>query len=100
MKQLFWVLLGFSVTGLAFWMITMPGVRQSPPLMLLLIMVFVVPPFGSFWMMYMSIRLEAHPLKMILLAFVPYTFVWYYFERVRPRGKRLKERVGRSLPLA
>ena len=63
--------------------------------MFLFVVVFAVPPFGAFWMLYMSVRHEKRPLPMILLAFIPYTFLWYYFERVRPerhlRGSRGSE---------
>jgi len=34
-------------------------------------------------MLYMAIRYETQPLPMMFLAFVPYAFLWYYFERVR-----------------
>jgi len=84
MKMFLWILLGFSIAGLAFWMVTIPGVVRNPLLMFLFVVVFAVPPFGAFWMLYMSLRYEKHPLKMVLLAFVPYAFLWYYFERVRP----------------
>ncbi len=40
-------------------------------------------------MLYMAIRYEKHPLPMVLLAFVPFAFFWYYFERVRP-GKLVR----------
>ena len=59
-----------------------------PQSSLLLVFVFAVPPLGAWWMIYMAIRYEKNPLPMILLAFLPYTFVWYYFERVRT-GKHL-----------
>ncbi len=39
-------------------------------------------------MLYIAVRHEKHPLKFILLAFIPYSFIWYYFECVRP-GKHL-----------
>ena len=38
---------------------------------------------GAFWMLYHCIRYEQHPFPYILLAFVPYAFLWYYFERVK-----------------
>ena len=90
MKIFIWILFGLLVTGLAFWMITIPGVPRNPLLMFLVVVVFAVPPLGAFWMLYMSVRHEKHPLPMILLAFIPYTFLWYYFERVRP-GKLLRD---------
>ena len=46
---------------------------------------YLTSPFGSFWMLYQSIRFESKPLKYILLSFLPYAFLWYYFERVRKR---------------
>jgi len=94
MKIFLWVVLGLLVTGLAFWILTMPGVPHNPVLMFLIIVVFVVPPFGSFWMLYMSVRHERRPLPMVLLAFIPYTFLWYYFERVRLRRGSRNDREG------
>ena len=89
MKKMFlWILVGLLVAGLVFWLITMPGTTRNPVLMLLIGIVFVVLPLGAFWMLYVSLRQEKHPLPIILLAFIPYTFLWYYFERVRP-GRRL-----------
>ncbi len=41
-------------------------------------------------MLYMAVRYEAQPLPMMFLAFVPYAFLWYYFERVR-RGKLMRQ---------
>ena len=88
MKMLLWILVGLFVTGLAFWMITVPGLSRNPVVVLMVVVVFVIPPVGAFWMLYMSIRHEKHALPMILLALIPYTFLWYYFERVKP-GKLL-----------
>jgi hypothetical protein len=38
---------------------------------------------GFFWMIYRSLRYEEKPLPYILLALVPFMFVWYYVERSR-----------------
>lgn len=84
MKLFLWVLLGFGVAGLAFWMVTSSGIPRNPLFVILLVMVFGVSPVGTFWMFYVAIRNEKRPWPMILLAFVPYAFLWYYFERVRP----------------
>jgi len=84
-KLALWVLLGLSVAGLAFWFMATPGGPRNPLQLLLVVMVFGVAPVGTFWMMYVSIRHEKHPLPLVFLAFVlPYSFLWYYFERVRP----------------
>ena len=48
-------------------------------------------PLGRLWMGYMAIRYEKNPFPMLLPAlFVPFTFVWYCFERVRPGKSRRK----------
>jgi hypothetical protein len=57
---------------------------SHPAILLAFIALFAVPPVGAFWMMYTSIRYEKSPLPMILLAFIPFSFLWYYFERIRP----------------
>jgi hypothetical protein len=91
MKLLLWILLGFVVAGLAFWAIVTEG-PQNPILVSLVVVVFTASPIGAFWMLYVAIRYETHPLSMVLIAFIPYAFLWYYFERVRTgkltRGNR------------
>ena len=84
MKALIYVVFGFAVLGLAFWIVVAQRISQDSPWIFPIIALFGIPPIGAFWMMYMSIRHERKPLPMILLAFIPFTFVWYYFERIRP----------------
>lgn len=91
MKLFLWILLGFAVAGFAFWAITIEG-PENPFLVSLVVVVFTASPIGAFWMLYTAIRYETHPLPMVLMAFIPFSFLWYYFERVRPgkltRGNR------------
>lgn len=96
MRLVLWIALGFLITGVAFWLAVGPAVSNRL-LLTLVVPVFVIPPFGAFWMMYSAARYEKHPLSMVLLAFVPYAFLWYYFDRVRPR--RLTG-IGQSAPTA
>ncbi len=86
-------LLRFPVLPSAGLIVTGGGAPQSNPWILAAFFtVFAIPPLGAFWMMYVAIRYEERPLPMILLAvFVPFTFVWYYFARVRP-GKVRRSR--------
>jgi hypothetical protein len=49
--------------------------------------VFGIPPIGSFWMLYSTIRHDENPFPMICLAMVPFSFLWYYFERARYRTR-------------
>jgi hypothetical protein len=94
MKMFLYAILGLAVAALAFWVVTSTATIPPHPLpMLVLALVFGVSPLGSFWMLYTVIRYEKRPLPYIFLAFVPYLFVGYYFERIR--GKKL----GDDLPI-
>jgi apolipoprotein N-acyltransferase len=88
MKLVSWVVGGFASAGAAMWWIS----SQSPPptilVGVLVAVLFGAPAFGAFWMMYVAIRHERNPLPMVLLSFIPFTFLWYYFERVKQGGVR------------
>ena len=85
MKILAYVSLGFALLIAAVLLLTRGGPPEGHPATLfLLIVLFGVPPIGAFWMMYTVVRYEKSPVPMLLLALVvPFSFVWYYFERVR-----------------
>lgn len=90
MKKLLWALPGVALTGFAFWVVTTSVVIPPTPINLLWLgLVFGIPPLGSFWMWYMAIRYERHPLPFLLLALIPCVFLWYYFERIR--GKKRED---------
>jgi hypothetical protein len=38
--------------------------------------------FGMIWMMYQAVRFEPKPLPYVLLALLPFAFIWYYVERI------------------
>jgi len=40
------------------------------------------------WMIYQAVRYEIRPLRFILLAFLPFSSVWYYYERYTRREFR------------
>lgn len=91
MRLWFYIPAGFLAMAAAALLITSGKAPDSSPVILLaFVALFFIPPLGAFWMMYMSIRHEKNPFPMVLLAFVPFSFLWYYFERVRPKrsGKR------------
>jgi len=83
-KLLLYVTGGFVAMALAALVITRGQAPDSNPAILFVFVgLFGIPPLGAFWMMYVSIRHEKNPLPMVLLAFIPFSFLWYYFERVR-----------------
>lgn len=89
MKMCLWAIFGFAIAGVAFWIVTSTETVPPRPLPLLgLALVFGVSPIGTFWMLYRVIRYEKRPFPFILLAFVPYFFLGYYFERVRGRESK------------
>jgi len=55
---------------------------------------------GFLWMLYQVIRYEIHPWRFILLSFLPFSFVWYYYERYRRREghQRLPITVRERIP--
>lgn len=87
MRTFLWLILGLAVTGAAYWVVTSDATPPQPLLIAIVALIFVVPPFGSFWMLYMVIRYEKHQMPYLLLAFIPYFFLGYYFDRIR--GKSL-----------
>jgi hypothetical protein len=64
------------------------GVWLRPTLMHNLFFLFFVMSlsmlsnFGAFWMIYQAIRYERRVGRYVLLAFVPFMFVWYALVRV------------------
>lgn len=55
-----------------------PAILGAPP--------FFIGPLGTIWMLYDSFRYERKPWPYAIVAFVPYVFIWHYFEHVRKRG--------------
>ena len=39
----------------------------------------------ALWMIYQAIRYEIQPWRFILLSFLPFSFIWYYYERYSRR---------------
>ena len=89
MKMFLWGCLGFAVAGFAFWIVTTTETVPPHPLpLVLLALIFGVSPLGTFWMLFMVIRHEKRMMPYALLAFFPYSFLGYYFERVKGNSKR------------
>ena len=94
MRILPWTLAGFAVTGLAFYAVVSPWFPKNSVTQLLAVLFFGAPTLGAFWMLYTAIRNERNPLPIVLLAFLPYAFLWYYFERVRPGKHKTRALTG------
>ena len=88
MRTFLWGLLVLGLVALAAWIVIGPWFPKSPFVILLISAFFVLPNIGTIWMLYVAVRYEEHTLPFALSAFLPYAFLWYYFERVR-HGKHL-----------
>lgn len=83
LRSAFSVVLMIAASAAAVWLVLGPWTPQNG-IELFIVMAFAMgSPIGSFWMVYRSVRFEARPLRYIILAMVPMSFVWYYVERVR-----------------
>jgi hypothetical protein len=69
----------------AAWVVLGSWLPTTPVALTLVGLFFVCGPVGAFWMLYDCARHKKTPFRYFLFAFVPYAFVIYYFERVRPR---------------
>lgn len=56
--------------------------------------VYFVSEVGTLWMAYQAIRYEVRPFRFVLLAFLPLSCFWYYYERYSRR------RGAQRLPIA
>jgi hypothetical protein len=45
----------------------------------------LVANVGALWMLYQSARYEIRPFRFCVLSIIPFSFVWYYYERHRKR---------------
>ena len=84
-----------AIDVFAVWVNFQKGPAQSAVLSGFIIVVFTLQPFGALWMLYDCFRYERKPWPYAILAFVPYVFVWHYFERVRKRGPAERTAVAR-----
>jgi hypothetical protein len=81
-KLLFYIAGGIVAVVAAVVLITRgPAPGSNPAVLFAYVVLFAVSPIGAFWMLYMSIRHEKNPFPFVLLSLIPFTFLWYYFER-------------------
>lgn len=69
------------------WLVRFRPTHINPLLLAAICIVFGGPGFGQGWMILRSYTLERRPRKYIIIeAFVPFSFIWYYLERARGKG--------------
>jgi hypothetical protein len=87
----------FGLTMVFFYPFKHPFMEEIGRAAVVIMPILFLQPICGMWMLYQAIRHEAKLLPYVfLVAFVPFSYVWYYIERVRPRkqardGRRSKE---------
>jgi len=59
-----------------------PSLFENTFITLLLVCFILVGNIGAFWMIYQAVRYERRVGRYVLLAFIPFMFVWYSLVRV------------------
>jgi hypothetical protein len=93
--SLIWAL-GGAYLLLCFLGLSLPGLSFGVTALLtgLVGLASLVANIGTLWMLYQSIRYEIRPLLFCVLSIIPFSFVWYYYER------HTKRKGVRRLPVA
>jgi hypothetical protein len=87
-KTVFAFLILALVTMFALWLVLGTWLPKTAISLTAVVAFFLCAPIGALWMLYDCSVRERPPFIYFLLALVPYAFVWYYFDRVRPRKLR------------
>ena len=82
MKRTAWTIFLLTTTAIETWPI-LPAMLGRDLGIRVLIGYCVIATLGSLWMLYRCLHRERRPFPLALLAFIPYAFLWYYFEKVR-----------------
>jgi hypothetical protein len=93
--SLIWALAGAYLL-LCFFGLSVPGLSFGVTALLTGVvgLATLVANIGALWMLYQSIRYELRPLLFCVLSLIPFSFVWYYYER------HSKRQGVRRLPVA
>jgi hypothetical protein len=89
-KRLVWISLGIlsfalGVTIVFFYPFKHPLKDELGSASVVILPLLALQAFCGLWMLYHAIRYETKPVPCIFLAaFVPFSYIWYYIERVRP----------------
>lgn len=84
--SLIWAL-GGAYLLLCFLGLSLPGLSFGATAVLTAVvgLATLLANIGALWMLYQSIRYELRPLLFCVLSIIPFSFVWYYYERYTKR---------------
>ena len=75
---------------LPFYLLTRLQVSGFHPLVVVVFLVHTIVPIGGWWLIYQAVRYEIRVGRYILLAFIPFGFLWYRFVRYPHRPKLVR----------
>lgn len=88
---LLWFIPLACVAGfLPFYLLTRLHLPGFHPLVVLVVLVHTVVPIGAWWLIYQAVRYEIRVGRYVLLAFIPFGFLWYRFVRYPHRPKVIR----------
>jgi hypothetical protein len=83
-EKLIWLIPILVASGIFLTIFLNPAAIKDRLFFPVVVLFGMIAPLGGFWGIYQSIRNEKHPGKYIaIVMFVPFGFLWYYFERYR-----------------
>jgi hypothetical protein len=90
---LWFIPLAVVSAGTPFFLLIKLNTHGFHPLVVLVAIVHTIVPLGAYWMIYQAIRYEEQVKLWVLLAVVPFMFVWYRLVRypVRPKLVRVEQ---------
>jgi|SRR5271163_1457349 len=90
MRIVVWVLIIAGLNAFCCRVVVVTWTPHDQGVIFLLVALFATPSIGTLWMTYTAVRNEAKPVPFVVLAFfIPFSFLWYYFERHRA-GRHLR----------
>ena len=87
MRPIWWIPVFVTVTSCALWVVVYSdwNLQDNPVASRFAIGCFLFISAGPYWMLYDCWQHDKRLTRKMWLFFVPAGFLWYYFERFRPR---------------
>jgi hypothetical protein len=67
---------------LLFAVVARPALLKSNYVATILMVLILANNLGAFWMLYQAVRYEKRVLKYVVMAFMPFMFIWYALVRL------------------
>ena len=101
MRRAGWILAAVGLSALQLWVIFTPtppmDLNTHPILFSSILLLFGGPAVAGLWVLVRILRYEKRPFPVILIPLlIPNSFLWYYFERIKPSNEAKAARSSAS----